>query len=135
MGCDIHTFFETTTPSGWRPLWQPVPHPEYWYENILETKIETGAGMVLTGNQKDVDPYDFLEKKFQKMSIDEIIETYGNHPDLIMMWPYPKLYNNRYCAEISDRNYDWFEKIAGVRGDNFIFSAKNTIPSDSCLEK
>jgi len=44
MGTDWHPYLETKQADGyWAPTWKPIPHPQWWYEDLLERKLEDGS--------------------------------------------------------------------------------------------
>lgn len=44
MGTDWHPYLETKQADGyWAPTWKPIPHPEWWYEDLLDRKLDDGS--------------------------------------------------------------------------------------------
>jgi hypothetical protein len=112
MGTDIHVYFEHKVEGKWELLWSPIPDSDYWYEQIIEKKID--IGIVLTGNAPGNAPYEFLENHFKSLSNEEIIKQYGNDPDIVWSWPLPRIQFENYC--IDSRDYYWFGILSGLRG-------------------
>jgi hypothetical protein len=137
MGCDIHVNFETRDANGeWSLTFKRVPDKDYWWEEILEAKIEDGSGAVMTGSNDPAVQGNFLEDHFKSLTEEQVVERYGDHPAMTWDQNMPSLDTTREYSypEIHHRDYDFFEKIGGVRGDRALFPIQKGIPEDSCRE-
>jgi hypothetical protein len=137
MGCDIHVNFETRDAYGkWALTFKRVPDKHYWWETIIDRKVEDGTGAVMTGSSDEKEQYAYLEEHFKSLAEEEIIERYGDHPAMTWDQNMPSLDTTREYSypEIRHRDYDFFEKIGGVRGDRALFPIQKGVPEDSCQE-
>ena len=53
MGTDIHVLFEVRRglDQPWELLFPCQPDPVYWYEGLVEDRVNNGAAFVLSGGQ------------------------------------------------------------------------------------
>lgn len=44
MGTDWHPYLETKQTDGtWQPTWKPIPHPLWWFDQLIERKLDDGS--------------------------------------------------------------------------------------------
>lgn len=122
MGTDVHVIFETRQADGsWVPTFQRKPHSHWWYDTIADD---------LTSS---VEEYKELKARLSLLTEEEILAQYGDHPELV--WDYglpsgpPDRNGYRECA-ITDRDYEWFEKIANPQERGLAFWVARGVPED-----
>ena len=113
MGCDIHVYFEHRDDDGWRPLWEPDLHPEWWWNTILDERVKNGNVALMTGSTDEDANYRFAEEYFKTMSLEQARAEYGDDPHAVWSWPLPNFPDERWSV-IDTRDYGWFTRIAGV---------------------
>lgn len=145
MGCDIHVRFERRVNDQWEPLFEYRPEPNYWWERIIEKRIESEAVFVILGEPYDAnneDHYKKIEAYFEAMSLEEAEERYGNDPHFIWDYKMPVLEREPVqmgdrvyeWPEIDQRNYEWFGYIAGPgRCEHLTIFEQRGLPDDITL--
>ena len=132
MGADIHPYFQRRNKEGdWEPMWFYGPDREYWHERLIETKVADHSVALAFG--MDPDDHETLYKKseeyFKSMPWEQVLERYGNHPDVHYEWTLPPRtpgnpWGGPWVFTVRDRDYAWFGAIAGVRGSNQLFEQR-----------
>jgi hypothetical protein len=135
VGCDIHTYFETLIDGKWVPTWKPTPNVEYWYELIVEKKLDNGAAdLAFTFEPEDnsMARYKKVSAYFEAMSIEEAEAKYGHDP--LMQWDF-NLPGTEYTERFRVRDYGFFGWAAkGVRSDHPDSFEQRGIPDDASPE-
>lgn len=96
MGCDIHLYSEAKRNDKWEPC-VPFVLSDWWYDTIIDEE----------DCDYDTDEYRTLNKQFENMSEEKILEKYGDDPRVC--WEY---YLDR---ALGSRNYNFFAILADVR--------------------
>lgn len=119
MGTDIHIYAEVKKNGEWESAVPIVPHPKYWYDNIID--IEARNLNINWQSPK----YKKLEAKYKKMSTQKILKTFPR--DLI-------LWHCEFDDEFDERNYNRFAILAGVRNAyDYDFGEPKGLPDDVSL--
>jgi len=134
MGTDWHPYVEEFADGAWRPKWKPIPHPAYWSEDIIESKIADGSANLLFPKITDArTQYKVLNDYYQRIPWTQVLSEFSDHPEVTYLWKensYPKYWKQAHKFDLrtlnpfgdefysgdrfSRRDYYWFE-LFGIR--------------------
>jgi len=127
MGRDWHPYVEHLVDGSWEPKWKPVPHPSWWYEDLLEEKIQTDAARILFPKADPKEYPKLLVAYYEGLPWSDVLKEFGDRPGIKMLWrehakdtywktivagkPNNQMFWNskNYKETLKSRNYYWFE--------------------------
>lgn len=133
MGTDIHIFFEKKIDDKWTcyPFVPTLVKDEWWESLLYSTNSrdkELEKALLAFGALDKEELKEKMTNYYENLSLDEAEIIYYTNPYCWREWDMP--------YELRSRNYDFFNQLSGLRGNNRnpIVSGQISLPNDTCYE-
>ena len=146
MGCDWHPYLEIKRNEIWEPVWKPVPHPIYWWEDVVDRKMSDGSLDIVFAKYPKDQRYDKAVEYYKAMDTQNIENTISGYAMLWREHTHEQAWEkHRYEQGVEwdvfwgnenfdGRDYEWFSNF-GVRGsEDPPATLQEGVPRDSCWQ-
>jgi len=155
MGTDWHPYIEHLVDGTWEPKWKPIPHPDWWYEDLLEQKIETDAARIMFPKAQPETYGKLLTQYYDNLPWPEVLSEFTDRPGIKMLWrehsrpEYWRAANSKsgrtpgmstvmtrkgnFRETLKSRNYRWFNLFLNSYRSNEVIQTHTDLPSDLSL--